>query len=170
MIKIYLLCKQMANPYFEDYLYEIEFHPPPIPPRRHPLHRSATAPTVMRESDPYEGAKPVDLDKIDKTLRACITEFGSDPYTYTKAANHKINTAYPKYSREEIKRLRQLARRCDRVTFEPGKIGGRRRTRRLHRRRLRATKNRRKRRRRTRRVKYRRKRRRTKRRRRNSRK
>ena len=85
-----------------------------------------------------EEARPVDLTGMEDTLRECIYEFGTDPeYGYLTAAKKILKNPMGRYTRQKKKKLMKLAAKCEKISSEPGKIGGRRGKRRTRRRRRR---------------------------------
>ena len=73
----------------------------------------------------------VDLTGMGNTLRECIYEFGTDPEGgYLAAAKKILKNPSGRYTQHKKKKLMKLAAKCEKISSEPGKIGGRRRTRR----------------------------------------
>ena len=85
-----------------------------------------------------DAVQPVDLTGMEGTLRECIHEFGEDPEEgYIAAAAKILKNPLGRYTAKRKKELRDLAKKCDKVHFTAGKIGGRRRKRHTRRRRRR---------------------------------
>ncbi len=115
--------------------------PPPPPRRRRQTRRSQSAPGSLEKKNiqsaaawnkEHADAQPVDLDEVEANIRACISKFGPEAQGgYTDAARSmaRQRDRFGKYvfDVDERKKLIQLARRCDRTSNLPGKVGGKRR-------------------------------------------